>query len=63
MVAGLKVQVAPEVHDSVMFPANEFAEAALTTKVVDVVPIFRAVDRLLADRENSGLPVPLKDTR
>lgn len=62
MEDGLKEQVAPLVHDRVMEPANELGDEALITKVVEVVPIWRAADRLLAESEKTAFPVPIRAT-
>ena len=59
MVAVLNAHFSPPVHDKVIMPVNELGEEALITNVVEVVPTWREVDRLLAESEKTAFPVPI----
>jgi hypothetical protein len=59
---GLKLQVAPEVQERAMLLVNELGAEAVMLNVVEVVPMRTTFDRLLAERENSGVPVPVSVT-
>ena len=59
---GLKLQVAPEVQERAMLLVNELGAEAVMLNVVEVVPIRMTFDRLLAERVNCGVPVPVSDT-
>ena len=61
IVGGSKEHVAPDVHDNVMLSANELGPEALTVKVVVFVPICTTLDRLLAEREKTAAPVPVRE--
>ena len=62
MEAGLNVHVAPFPHDKAMVFVNELGAVAEIVKVVLLVPITRIVERWLADREKTGVPVPARLT-
>ena len=59
---GSNAHVAPVEQESVMLLMKELAAEAETVKVVDVVPMTRAVDRTLAESVNSAFPVPWSET-
>ncbi len=54
---GLKEQLA-WTQESVMLLMKELGAVADTVKVADVVPMTITVDRVLAEREKTGFPVP-----
>lgn len=58
IVGGSNAQDAPEVHAKAIESTNELGAEALMVKVVVAVPIWTTVDRLLAEREKTGSPVP-----
>ncbi len=58
---GSKEQVPPE-QASVIVSVNELGAAALIEKVAVFVPICTTVDRLLAESEKTGSPVPVNVT-
>jgi len=62
IVAGLKLQLAPELHLRLMLPVNELGAEAAMLNVVEVVPTRMTFDRLLVERVNCGLPVPESPT-
>lgn len=58
---GLKEQLAGA-QESVMLLMKELGAVADTVKVADVVPMTITVDRVPAEREKTGFPVPLSLT-
>lgn len=63
MVGGSNEQAAPVVQPRDMLSTNELGAEALMVKVVVLVPIWTTVERLLAESEKTGSPVPESDTR
>lgn len=59
---GLKEQVAPEEHESVMLEVKLLAAEAVTVKVADVVPATMVSARLLDARLKADAPVPERET-
>jgi hypothetical protein len=59
---GLKLQVAPELQARAILPVNELGAAAAMLNVVEVEPMTTTFERLLAERENCGVPVPVSVT-
>jgi hypothetical protein len=58
--AGLNAQVAPDPQARLMLPVNVLgAEAAMLNAVeLEVVPMSSTVDRVLADRAKTAMPIP-----
>jgi len=59
---GLKEQVTPEEHESVIGSVKELGPDVATVKVVDVVPISMTLERVLAARVKTASPTPESET-
>lgn len=59
---GLKLHVAPLLHERLMVPRNELGAEAPIVNVVELVPMRSRVDRALVESEKTALPVPLRGT-
>lgn len=55
---GLKVHVAPPLHDNAMDPRKLLGAEAEMLNVVVLEPMRTTLDRALEEREKTGLPVP-----